>query len=360
MSIATYLGLYGAGLLTFASPCVLPLLPVYLGLLGGAGVADGDAQRRLRRAGVGFAIGLALVFVAMGMGASLLAGTLAAHRKALVVVAGVAMIGFGLQLAGVLRVRALSGEKRPFLDRVPTPGGFAGGLLFGAAFAIGWTPCVGPILGAALTYAASTSSNAWFAGAQLAGYAAGLATPLVVAAFAAAKIVPLARRLGRHTPALQRAMGVLLVAVGALVASDRIGTMSLGPKSIDVATASSACHGAASACAAHLEDAPVGDKLAGRPRLVEFVSDHCPVCARMAPLVEDLQKRCGANGDLLRVRIEDEHGRALAGRYGIRVVPTFVTVDASGGEVDRYVGEQPAAKLEQVMGEVRGAACPSG
>lgn len=354
MGIAAYLGLYGAGLLTFVSPCVLPLLPVYVALLGGTAAADPErAKTRLRLAGIGFALGLSIVFVVLGMGASAAAGVLAAHRRTLQIVGGAAMVLFGLFLVGLLKARFLDRDARPLLEKVRAPSGFFGGLLFGAAFAVGWTPCVGPVLAAALTYAAGSSASAWIAGSKLAVYAAGLSTPLVAAAFAAPRVLAFARRLRSATPHVQRVMGVALIVFGAMTALDRT-TIGSG-----AATAQAApCAPSATACDKGIVDAPPSaDGIVGAPRLVEFVSKSCPVCERMAPVVDDLARRCSKGDALMRVVVDDANGRALASRYGVRVVPTFVSVDAAGNEVERLIGEQSGGRLAQVMSEVRGEAC---
>src|SRR4051812_19478740 len=121
MSFVSLLTLYVAGLASFLSPCVLPLVPSYLAILGGAGASP---RGRLRRAGIGFALGLSLVFVGFGLSASAVALALGAHRRVLMVIAGVLMLLFGAKLLGVLRWRALDGEARPLLLRIPSPGGF--------------------------------------------------------------------------------------------------------------------------------------------------------------------------------------------------------------------------------------------
>jgi cytochrome c-type biogenesis protein len=353
--------LYGAGLLTFASPCVLPMLPVYVSILGGAGASgSGDevaSRRRLRLAGLGFALGLALVFVALGAGASALASSLAAHRRLVAIVSGALMVLFGAKLAGVLRVPFLDREARPLLGRIPSAGGFSGGLLFGAAFAIGWTPCVGPVLGAALTYAASSGSGVLGGAVQLAAYAAGLATPLVAAAFAAPAAVALSRRILPTTVIFQRASGVLLVGVGLLLATGRLAAIT--PAQTAVASCGSgpeaACTAPEGETAAEALDVPVG-----RPLVLEFVSGHCAVCARMAPIVDELAALCAKDaGVVVRVQVDDPRGQALAARYGVRFVPTFLAVDASAAEVERVVGEQPRERLASLLTDVRGEACPA-
>ncbi|WP_437991526.1 cytochrome c biogenesis protein/redoxin [Sorangium sp. So ce145] len=364
MTIGSLLALFGAGLLTFASPCVLPMLPVYLSALGGAGALGGPdpaaARRGVRLAGIGFAIGLAIVLVALGAGASAIAAVLAPHRRAFTVASGVLLALFGAKLLGVLRLPWLEREARPLLSRLPAAGGFWGGMLFGIAFAAGWTPCVGPVLGAALTYAASAGASPLTGAIQLGAYAAGLAAPLVAAAFVGPAAVALARRLMPATPALQRVTGALLVAAGIAVADGRLDALSPAPAT--AVDAGAPCEvGPAGACAAPEGAVAQGDVALpeGMPRLLEFESAQCPVCERMAPLVKELEGRCAKEaGTVLRIQVDDPRGRALAARYGVRFVPTFLSVDAAGQEVERAVGELPAQRLASLIGDVRGEACP--
>ncbi|MDC0679264.1 cytochrome c biogenesis protein/redoxin [Sorangium atrum] len=364
MTIGSLLTLFGAGLLTFASPCVLPMLPVYLSALGGAGALGGPdpaaAKRGVRLAGVGFAIGLAIVLVALGAGASAIAAVLAPHRRAFTVASGVILALFGAKLLGVLRLPWLEREARPLLSRLPSAGGFWGGTLFGIAFAAGWTPCVGPVLGAALTYSASAGASPLTGAIQLGAYAAGLAAPLVAAAFVGPAAVELARRVMPATPALQRLTGALLVAAGIAVAAGRLDALSPAPAA--ALDAGAPCEvGPAGACAAPEGAVAHGDVALpeGMPRLLEFESAHCAVCERMAPLMKELEARCAReDGTVLRIQVDDPRGRALAARYGVRFVPTFLSVDAAGQEVERAVGELPAQRLASLIGDVRGEACP--
>lgn len=361
MVIGPLVTLFAAGLLTFASPCVLPLLPVYVFVLGGAGstsAADSRAEaRRLRLAGLGFALGLSTVFVALGLGVSALAGGLADHRRVLLGAAGGLLVLFGLKLLGVLPLGWLDRDVRPLLAKIPTPGGFAGGALFGAAFAVGWTPCVGPVLGAALTYAASTSADPMSAAVKLAAYSAGLSAPLVAAAFAAPTVLAAAKRLRSATPWLQRATGAAVVAVGVLLVTDKLSL--LVPTPADSATASGCASGTPTVCAAPAGNvAPSAEGLVGRPRLVEFVSGHCAVCAKMAPIVRAIEEGCtDSDGSLVRVNIDEPGGRALAGRYRVALVPTFLSVDAEGLEIGRMVGEKTWHEVAHAVSEVRGEAC---
>lgn len=358
MSLASLAALYAVGLATFASPCVLPLLPLYLSVLGGS---RQSSRGRLALAGLGFALGLSLVFVALGLGASAFASALSSHRRALLVAAGALMVVLGLQSLGVLRLRALEGEVRPLLARVPAPGGFLGGVLFGAAFSLGWTPCVGPVLGAALSYSASHAASPAVAAAELATYALGLSTPLVAAALGAPRALEFTRRLRGAAPLVQRGMGVALIAMGLLLGTDHLG--SLAPSAAGASPGAPGCAlPGAKTCA--LGEQSIATEAAlelptGRPHLVEFVSGHCTVCAKMAPVVADLERACtNSDGTIVRVNVDDPRGRALAARFGIRAVPTFLELDGAGLEIDRVIGEKSRSELALAVADLRGEACP--
>jgi thiol-disulfide isomerase/thioredoxin len=160
---------------------------------------------------------------------------------------------------------------------------------------------------------------------------------------------------------MQRAMGVLLIGLGALLAFDRVSALAVveAPKA-GVAQAAEPCASSATACAQVIDAPPSAEGLVGKPRLVEFVSRTCTVCAKMHPVVEALAKKCAGDGSLLRINVDDDAGKSLASRYGVRVVATFVSVDAAGSEVERLVGEQSSERLAQALGEVRGEGCPGG
>lgn len=368
MTPATLVALYAAGLATFASPCVLPMLPIYLGVLAGAQAVGKKetATGRLRLAGLGFAIGLGLVFVLMGMGATAISQTFSGHALALNAGAGLLMMLFGAKLLGWIPIHWFDREARPLLHRVPNVGGFSGGLLFGAGFAVGWTPCVGPVLATALTYTASSTSDPLVGGGMLAIYALGLATPLVLASFAASRVLVLTQRLRRYTPAMQRLTGALLMALGLWFAAYPLFTAGSSETAAKQPTAkqttASDCKGTVAGTAAcdtkisksepnaNIEALPQG------PVLVEFVSGHCSICQKMHPVVTELEQRC-MPGLLVRVNVDEPTGRQIAAHYGVSMVPTFVSIDPSGGEVERIVGEQPKERLILSMNELGGKPC---
>jgi cytochrome c-type biogenesis protein len=216
------------------------------------------------------------------------------------------------------------------------------------------------VLGATLSYAASHSASPAQAAAQLAVYALGLSTPLFVATLAADRVLGLARRLRGLMLNVQRMTGALLVGLGLLIATDRLGALAAPLASTE--TAAGACDAEGSTSCSVDEGAIEVDAVAnvpvGRPHLLEFVSEHCTVCARMAPLVAQLEQACTeGDGSIVRVGIDSAEGRALARRFNVRAVPTFLQLDAAGNEVERVIGEQTSQQLALALQNVRGAAC---
>jgi len=208
----TAIGLaFAAGLLSFVSPCVLPLLPVYLSFISGVGVEDlGREHRRLLWTSLLFVAGFTVVFMLMGAGAGGVGRLLIRYRQELTIAAGAFIAVSGLVVAGAIKL------PEPVLKVAPKRAGAAGALFTGAALAIGWTPCVGYVLGAILSMAASSQSAA--SGALLLlVYSAGLGVPFVLAALA---FDWMNRRLGavkRHYRAIQVGAGVLLCVFGVLM-----------------------------------------------------------------------------------------------------------------------------------------------
>ncbi len=218
---------FGAGVVSFLSPCVLPLVPGYVSYVAGSSLESlrDDARTRLRA--VGFALcfiaGFGTIFVALGASASVLGGLLLDYKYELGLVAGVIVMLFGLHLMGITPLRLMQREARFHLD---IPGGrVVGAFLMGIAFAFGWTPCIGPVLGAILTMSASTAALGQGT-ALLAIYALGLGLPFILAALFTDVLLRQLRRLSRAGRMLQRAAGALLVVMGLLIVTGQLQTIS--------------------------------------------------------------------------------------------------------------------------------------
>lgn len=205
------------GLLSFLSPCVLPLVPSYLGFLTGMTMEEmSDRRRWAVLHALAFVAGFSLVFILLGAGATVLGATLKFHRLWLARIGGVMLIAFGLYSMGLLRISAFDRDQRVHLDRKPM--GFLGSALVGMAFAAGWTPCLGPVLGGILMMAGTVGGENVSKGILLlAAYSAGLAVPFLIAAYAVDSFRDWFVKFRRWLPWVQRVSGVILVVMGVLL-----------------------------------------------------------------------------------------------------------------------------------------------
>lgn len=217
-----------AGLLSFLSPCVLPLVPGYVSLISGTGAEtlESGRQRLLRSVmlnSVMFILGFSIVFIALGAGATAFGQLVGRFRRDLTIVAGLVIIVFGLHLTGLLKIKALYMDKR--MHDVKGGSSPLGAFVVGFAFAFGWTPCIGPILAGILTLAAAeeTVSKGM---ALLAVYSAGLAVPFLLTSLGVDRFLAFYGRFRRHLHTVEVASGVLLIVLGALVLTGRFTVLS--------------------------------------------------------------------------------------------------------------------------------------
>ncbi len=214
---------FAAGVLPFTSPCCLPLMPGYVSYVGASAdphATTSEPRTRTRALWTArlFVSGFAIVFTALGAGASALSGALLSNRLLLSRIGGAVIIVMGLLLGGFVRVPFLMGAFRMDLSRIrPGP---AGAAPLGMAFAIGWVPCVGPVLAGILTLAA-TEASAGRGAFLLAIYSLGLGVPFVALAIATARLRPLVRWLQRHGRRVELTGAVVLIAMGVLLITDR-------------------------------------------------------------------------------------------------------------------------------------------
>lgn len=216
LALGTNIGLataFAAGAVSFLSPCVLPLVPGYVSYVAGQSVTGSNAgQARLRTLGLSlcFVLGFSTVFVLLGLGANALSRVLNAYRWEVNLASGLLVIVFGLFTAGLLRLPWLQRELRWHGD--PPGSGPVAAYFLGMAFAFGWTPCIGPVLGAVL--AVSTSSASLNGVALLAAYSLGLGVPFILAALFMGGFMERLRTFRRTGVALQLAAGAIMVVMG--------------------------------------------------------------------------------------------------------------------------------------------------
>ena len=214
-----------AGVLSFLSPCVLPIVPPYLAFMAGASMEEMAGHRRpqVLRAAAFFVLGLSTVFLLLGLAASTLGRALLAWQEQMTLLAGVVIVIFGLHFLGLLRIPLFARDVR--FEARAEAGTALGAYLFGLAFAFGWTPCIGPVLGAILSLAVQGGSAG--RGLLLMGaYAVGLGVPFLLAALFLGRAMGVMSGLRRHMAAVERATGALLVAVGVLMLTGAFSDLS--------------------------------------------------------------------------------------------------------------------------------------
>lgn len=216
-----------AGLLSFLSPCVLPIVPPYLAYMGGVSVGDLDEERVARKrvftAALFFVLGLSTVFIFLGMAVSAVGRAFLQYQDWFIYGAGIIVVIFGLHFLGVFRIGFLQKEAR--LDAGDRGGSSFGAYVLGLAFAFGWTPCIGPILGAILGLAASEADMARGT-TLLAAYALGLGIPFLLVAAFFPRLKGAMAWMKRHMVAIERVSGVLLVTVGVLMLTGQFTAFS--------------------------------------------------------------------------------------------------------------------------------------
>lgn len=364
--------IFAAGLLSFSSPCVLPMIPVYLATLAGGALAPNASPRRVFGMAVAFASGLSIVFVVLGAMAASLGEVLQAQRPWLVGASSLMMLLFGLRALRVLRVSVLDSDARPLLTRVRAGGGFLSSFVFGAAFAIGWSPCIGPLLASILTYAATHTESSWQSAGYLAVYAAGFSVPLLVLAALAARATSIVRSLNRLLPTFERVTGAAMILVaGAIAFAEFAPAESAGelgaPAQEPLAESCASAGEEGATCSFEDGDsssaglAPAPAPAAQGPHVLEFVSGTCPSCERMRPVVETVLRACENHAlPLIAVNVSEGNGRALATRHAVRGTPTFVFLGSDGEEISRLVGETDASRFIDTIDRAFGITCQNG
>lgn len=222
----TLLAAFAAGFLSFVSPCVLPLIPGYISFVSGISVEEmrGDTAPTTSRlqiflTSLAFVIGFSIVFVALGASATAIGKFMFAKLPLLSKIAGVILIVFGLHTMGVFRLAFLETEKRVHSQRKPA--GPLGAMLVGVAFAFGWTPCIGPILGGILAIAGSKSTVTEGI-TLLAVYSLGLGIPFLLTSLAINQFFTAAKRIRKHYHTVEVASGALLIVIGVLIVTGQL------------------------------------------------------------------------------------------------------------------------------------------
>ncbi len=387
----TILIAFAAGLLSFLTPCVLPLVPGYISLISGVSVehlkGEGGGSRAAARRAVifnslAFNAGVSLVFILLGATAGWI-GNVLFSSPWVRIIGGLVIIGFGFQMMGVLKVGALYRDTRKFSDDKPR--GPLGAALLGVAFAAGWTPCIGPILGGIIGLAAT--SGGWKSGLVLSSfYAAGLAIPFLVTGLVLNQFLGFYARFRRHLHKVEVASGVLLIVIGLMVAFNALtwvsgalarlmpfngeGLVASAPPSDPsetTATATKAAEPAPDVALTTTDGKPLKlSELRGQVVLLNFWATWCVPCRSEIPALNAMEKELSARGfkvvgvttsdssDVVREYQKDvrqDYTVALgddgvANTYSVGVLPTTFIIDRDGRIREKIIGEKSRAYFE--------------
>ena len=230
MDNVSFLTAFAAGLISFLSPCVLPLVPGYISIISGFSLdqlKDEQQKSTLRRTllinSVMFIIGFSITFMAEGASASWIGQVVALRMRLLYRLAGLIIIVFGVHLLGIVKINFLYRDKR--FHNIEKPRGVVGALVLGLAFAFGWTPCIGPILAGILTMA-STKETVSEGVAMLAVYSMGLGIPFLLTSLGVNQFLAFYGRFKRHFRAVEMASGALVIAVGVLILTNNLSRLA--------------------------------------------------------------------------------------------------------------------------------------
>ena len=391
LSLVALVVAFVGGIASFVSPCVLPLVPIFLGHLSGVSVKDGQIQggRTTFFHSVGFVIGFSVPFIILGATVGVLGGTAGGYGDLIARIAGALLIAVGLYMAGAFRlpiVRNVLGPVNDWLDGIyfrerrihiggeDAPPSYWRSALVGGAFGVGWTPCITPLLGAILTLAfneAGSSLNAWGAAGEaailLAFYTAGLSIPFLITGAALGQITPIFRKLNRYLPAITVASGILMVLIGVLIFFNQLTKLNeyfsfLEPGQAPVERPLDASDTFVIYQSLGLADTPGGEaeavtgklapnfrftsddgeefslaELRGQPVIVNFWATWCGPCRAEMPDLQRVHDTLGDELTLLAVDL-DETGEAVTAFFDELGLALNVVIDEGRMIADQGYG----------------------
>lgn len=375
-----------AGILSFLSPCVLPLVPGYISLISGVSVdrlKEGvNSRSAVIRNSLAFNAGISIIFVALGTTAGLV-GAAVLNNPWVRIIGGLVIIAFGLQLIGLLKIGALYKDTRFFSEEKPR--GMLGSLTLGFAFAAGWTPCIGPILGGIIGLAAT--SGGWKSGLILSSfYSAGLALPFLFTGLGINKFLSFYSSFRKHLHKVEVVSGVVLIMIGLLVMSNRVTVLnsawlaSVLPNlesrlKIDDGVKPPTANNANTKPAPDVQFAKLDGgslrltELRGRVVVLNFWATWCIPCRSEIPALSAMQKTMEGEGlTVVGVSYDDTReliqefqkdlkqdytvvlgGKDVGSQLPASPLPTTYIIDRQGQIREKFIGERSQATFEAVI-----------
>lgn len=339
------LSVFGAGLLTFFSPCVLPMVPI---IAANYLLAGNDTRFARVRSTVLFSLGFLMTFTLMGLSLPFVTDFLGEAKGPLLLLSGVFIFLYGVRMSGLAFQNIEKSRLLSWMGRTAQLPDFQKyfpkslhGFLFGATFGLAWTPCVGPILGGVLAYVATQDRNVWESAGLMLSFAMGIVIPFVALAVGGDLVQGKLNKLKKYLPKIEEATGYGLMVVGVLVLSQSHLPMVF---SEDQPLAQ------VSLMTGQGEKTTLDQVAPKANKLLFFHTSTCPICHAMEAYLPTLEKECQSQGfQIVRVNVELPENQAIAARFNVRAVPTISLLSANGEELARSVGYQSETKLRQAI-----------
>ncbi|MCX7958175.1 MAG: thiol:disulfide interchange protein DsbD [Deltaproteobacteria bacterium] len=319
------LTIFFGGIATVFTPCILPVLPVYLGIFTGSAANSVARRFNVFFQTLYFGAGFTLIFTGMGLSAATLSNIITSNKSFITFAGAIIIIFMGFVFSGTIKINILMREYRLGENIVKGNGVFAS-FFSGVVFAAGWSPCAGPVLGSVLTYVALKSTGVIKGGAMMAIYSLGILTPFLILSLLTDKLLPKIRQTYRYLPIIQKTGGVLLIIGGLILISSEFHYI----KSVFTTK----------------ERAELSEKypVSGSPRMLFVFSRDCPECKKLHSIMPRIRDDCkGMQIEINEIYVEDEP--VVRQKLGINTYPTIILFDAKGSEVKRVFGSRNLTDL---------------
>ena len=345
--------IYFAGILSFFSPCVLPIIPVYFSIL----LQDKDSiqthsdqilnantdtivnpvWKTLLPKGLLFCLGFSIIFSVLGFGAGKIGSLIVLHRGAISLIAGVLILIIALKLLNFIYIPFFDRAYSININKLKTKFSLLNALILGVLFAATWSPCIGPVLGGILTYISVRTLSPISSAFKLFMFGLGLSTPLIIFTLFFRPLMNFIQRNRSFILIFQKALGIILVFF-ALNLFTEVSTLADRPKTPSAA-----------------DKIIVPDKL---PLFVSMIAMDCETCQEMLPTIKKLKDNCdGSIIDFMTLDVEDPEYSYAVYKLGMIGTPTYVMIEASGKEVQRFIGYQEIKDLDNAILKLTGKKC---
>ncbi len=325
-----YFYIFFAGFLSFFSPCILPIIPVYFSILSGTGKPIHKALL--------FCLGFSLIFALMGGGAGILGTFIQTNRASVNIIAGIILLLLALKFLNIIQIPILDRSYSIRAERFRTRFELLNAFIIGLLFAVTWSPCIGALLGGVLTYVSASGTGALDGSIKLFLYGAGISLPLIVSVFFYRKLQNFYRNNPYFFDMVKKLLGLILLLFAFSLLS-HVVTMSKNSQQ-KLGT---------------IDKIMLPDKL---PLFVSFNSASCDDCKTMVPIITKLKSSCGGKLiDFRDVNLDDSKYEYLAYQQGIFGYPTYILLDEKGDEKQRFYGIQKLENLDTGIKNMTGKPC---